>query len=152
MTSKSELIQLLTFKSSFSYFAIISIKIEPKIVKNQFFFSSRTYLDPNSKKTLLPLKEPLGQQLQADYSLDPRASRPRTPFLQAFTKDYRTIFENQFQRFSEIQASEHNMQHPEDFASLNQTELLTLLGDSYNPKDFDFDEEKVTFRILFNKH
>ena len=35
------------------------------------------------------------------------------------------------------------MPHPEDFASLNQTELLTLLGDSYNPKDFDFDEEKV---------
>ena len=35
------------------------------------------------------------------------------------------------------------MPHTEDFASLNQTELLTLLGDSYNPKDFDFDEEKV---------
>ena len=91
----------------------------------------------------MPLKETLGQQLQADYVLDPRVSRPHTPFLQAFVKDYRAFFENQFQRLSEIQASEHNMPHPEDFASLNQTELLTLLGDSYNPKDFDFDEEKV---------
>ena len=41
------------------------------------------------------------------------------------------------------------MPHPEDFASLNQTELLTLLGDSYNPKDFDFEEEKVKDYFLY---
>ena len=96
---------------------------------------------------MLPLKEALSQQLQTDYYLDPRVSRPRTPFLQAFVKDYRAFFENQFQRFSEIQATEHNLQTPEEFASLNQIELLTLLGDSYNPKDFDFDEEKVNLSL-----
>ena len=91
----------------------------------------------------MPLNENLGQQLQSDYHLDPRLSRPHTPFLQAFVKEYRAFYEAQFQKFCEMQAAEHNMTNPEEFASLNQTELLTMLGDNYNPKDFDFEEEKV---------
>jgi len=41
-----------------------------------------------------------------------------------------------------LHAAEHVMTM-EEFASLTQTELLVLLGDSYNPKDFDFEEDKV---------
>ena len=98
------------------------------------------------------MNENLGQQLQSDYHLDSRLSRPRSPFMLAFVKEYRTIFETQFHKFSEQQASEHNMATPEEFASLNQTELLTLLGDNYNPKDFDFDEDKVNIFVSKKIH
>ena len=70
-------------------------------------------------------------------------SRPRSPFISTLVKEYRPILEEHFQKFCESQSNEHGMSSPEDFALLNQTELLVLLGDSYNPKDFDFEEEKV---------
>ena len=61
----------------------------------------------------------------------------------------RNLLEETFQKFCELQAQDHNLSTPEEFAVLNQTELLVLLGDSYNPKDFDFDDEKVFDKIFF---
>lgn len=61
----------------------------------------------------------------------------------------RNLLEETFQKFCELQAQDHNLSTPEEFAVLNQTELLVLLGDSYNPKDFDFDDEKVLKKIFF---
>jgi len=57
-------------------------------------------------------------------------------------KEYRSHLEDYFEKFCELHAAEHVMTM-EEFASLTQTELLVLLGDSYNPKDFDFEEDKV---------
>jgi hypothetical protein len=75
-------------------------------------------------------------------------SRPRTPFMSAFCNEYRSIFENEFQKFCEQQYLENGLESIEEFANLTQTELLVLLGDTYNPKDFDFDEEKVAFEYF----
>ena len=83
------------------------------------------------------------QKLNADYHADSRAPRPRSGFINAYTKEVRNLLEEAFQKFCELQAQDHNLATPEEFAILNQTELLVLLGDSYNPKDFDFDDEKV---------
>jgi hypothetical protein len=59
--------------------------------------------------------------------------------------------EDFFQKFCEHLATENNLSSPESFALLNPTELLVLLGDNYNPKDFDFDEEKGEGKLLPSK-
>lgn len=56
------------------------------------------------------------------------------------------MFEEEFVRFCEAKQKEHELESPEDFANLTQTELLILLGDTYNAKNFDFDDEKVIKR------
>ncbi len=103
----------------------------------------KTYLDPNSKKNILPLNEKLQSKLQVDLHSDNRGNaRPRTPFMLAANREFRPLLEEEYQKFCEIQAKELGMSSPEDFATLSQAELLVLLGDTYNAKDFDFDDEK----------
>lgn len=103
----------------------------------------KTYLDPASKKNVLPLDEKLAAKLQAEIQTDNRGnSRPRTPFMLAANREFRPLLEEEYHKFCEIQAKELGMSSSEDFAALSQAELLVLLGDTYNAKDFDFDEEK----------
>lgn len=58
-------------------------------------------------------------------------------------KEYRGQLEENFQKFCSQQYTEFDQNSPEDFANLSETQLLMLLGDSYNPKNFDFDDDKV---------
>lgn len=109
----------------------------------------RNFLDANSKKNILPLNDRLQQKLNTDLQTEQRGgSRPRTPFMSSFIKEYRSLFEEHFQKFCEQQAQDHNMQNPEDFALLNQTELLVILGDTVNLNDLDFDEEKGEGKLI----
>jgi hypothetical protein len=78
-----------------------------------------------------------------DLQVDRGQPRPRTPFLKELSKEFRPQLEDEFLKFCEQKRSEHQMESPEDFANLTQTELLVLLGDSYNAKSFEFEEEKV---------
>ena len=104
---------------------------------------NKAYLDANSKRNILPLNEKLQAKLQADLHSELRGnSRPRTPFMLAANREFRPLLEEEYQKFCEIQAKELGLSSPEDFAALSQAELLVLLGDTYNAKDFDFDEEK----------
>lgn len=106
-------------------------------------------MEATSKRNILPLNEKLQAKLQADLHADQRGTgRPRTPFMMAATREFRPILEEEYQKFCELQAKELGMQSPEDFAALSQAELLVLLGDSYNPKDFDFDEEKTEGKAM----
>ncbi len=111
----------------------------------------RVYLNANSKSKILPLNERLQKRLEADLQVDQRGQpRPRTPFLREFIKELKPQLEDEFQKFCELKCMEHQLESPEDFANLTQTELLVLLGDSFNTKSFDFDEEKVKKKqILF---
>lgn len=61
----------------------------------------------------------------------------------ALMKEYRGMLEEHFQKFCNQTYQDYELAAPEDFALLNQTELLVLLGDNYNHKNFDFDDEKV---------
>ena len=101
----------------------------------------RNYLEPQSKKTIGPLSDRLQQKLANDLKSDHRDARPRTPFVNGLIKELRNQLEEQYQAFCEQQAQDHSLQTPEQFALLSQTELLVLLGDNYNTKDFDFEEE-----------
>ena len=101
-------------------------------------------MDGKSRKTILPLSDSMQQKLELDLKFDARGNnRPRTPFCTQLVKEYQVKLEDFFQKFCEQQSIEYNLSSPESFALLNQTELLVLLGDNYNPKDFDFDEENV---------
>lgn len=106
----------------------------------------RAYLDEKSKRNINQyLTEGLMQKLTADLEVDARGgnNRPRTPFMSTFVKEFRNEMESYYQKFCEQQATENSMT-AESFAMLNPTELLVLLGDGYNPKDYDFDEDKVS--------
>ena len=112
----------------------------------------RTYLQSNSKKNILPLSERLQTLLKSDMQrADKNDSRPRSPFIGSLAKELRAALEDHFQKFCEQQAAEHMLAGAEQFASLSQTELLVLLGDSYNTKEFDFDDEKVDGKVLPTK-
>ncbi len=89
------------------------------------------------------MPERLQHRYTQDLHADHRDARPRTPFVSALVKDLRSQLEEQYQRFCEQQAMEHELSTPEQFALMSQTELLVLLGDNYNTKDFEFEEEKV---------
>ncbi|CAF0814981.1 unnamed protein product [Brachionus calyciflorus] len=103
----------------------------------------RLYLDPNSKKSLLPLSDRLKQKLKSETPSDYRGlNRPKTPFMNGLIREFRNVLEESFQKFCEQYSVDYNVGSAEEFAMLTQSELLTLMGDSYNPKDFDFDEEK----------
>jgi hypothetical protein len=97
-------------------------------------------LDPNLKKTILPLSEPLDQLLQLDQRV--KSGRPDTQFLTGLVSEYQPMFEDYFYQFCQQQAAEHDIKTAEEYACLTQTELLILLGDNYDPNDFDFDDEK----------
>jgi hypothetical protein len=114
--------------------------------------TKRNYLDSNSKKKITPfLSDNLQQKLETDLQSTQRGlSRPRTPFMSAFCNEYRSIFEDEFQKFCEEQYLQSNLESIEEFANMTQTELLVLLGNTYNPKDFDFDEDKVLLMIFVN--
>ncbi len=105
----------------------------------------RNYLDSNSKRNILPyLPQIAKDKLESDMQVDPRGSnRPRTPFFNSLVKEYRGELEDYFQKFCEQQAAEQNLDSAEAFATMSQAELLVSLGDGYNPKDYEFDEEKV---------
>ena len=114
-------------------------------------------MDPNSKKNLLPLNERLQTRLQFDMHGDPRDRaavkaaalvptkdrRPRSGFMTTLMKEYRHNLEEHYQKFCNQQFQDHDLTSPEEFAILSETQLLMLLGDSYNPKNFDFEDEKV---------
>ena len=101
------------------------------------------YLTATSKKKILPLSEKLQKKFESDMKTVNRGQpRPRTPFFKELVKEFRPMFEDEFVRFCEAKQREHELESPEDFANLTQTELLILLGDSYNAKNFDFDDEK----------
>lgn len=70
--------------------------------------------------------------------------RPRSGFMTTLMKEFRTGLEEHYQKFCTQLYQEHDLGSPEEFAILSDTQLLMLLGDSYNPKNFDFDDEKVT--------
>ena len=115
------------------------------------YILNRTYLEPKAKRNLiLLLSDHLKKTLESDMQFDPRGgNRPRTPFMSAVIADYRGELENMFHKFCEQHAAENFLDSAETFAMLNTTELLVLLGDGYNPKDFDFDEDKVTFLLFY---
>lgn len=109
-------------------------------------------MDSKSKRNILPLNErlqtKLNQDLHGDRSKGGSSAaahhrRPKTGFMSALMKEFRGSLEDQFQKFCFQTYQEHDLSAPEDFALLTQTELLVLMGDSYNPKNFDFDDEKV---------
>ena len=109
-------------------------------------------MESGSKKSVLPLEEKLQTRLQTDLHSDTKGNtRPRSPFMQAAIKDFRAELENEFHKFCETQAKELGLQSADDFGNLSQSELLVLLGDTYNPKDFDFDEEKGEGKALPSK-
>ncbi len=105
------------------------------------------YLEKNSKKSVLPISDRLqtrlNQDLQTSSSKDVRnAPRPRSPFLRELIKEFRPDLEDKYQKFCEQKATEHSLSSPEEFALLNQTELMVVLGDTFNPKSFDFEEQE----------
>lgn len=103
---------------------------------------SRVYLDSSSKKNILPLSDRLKQKLNTESPSDIKGfMRPKTPFMLAMIREFRGGLEEMFQKFCEKYATEFNLSNSEEFALLSQSELLTILGDSYNPKDFDFDDK-----------
>jgi hypothetical protein len=112
--------------------------------------SNRNYLEPKSKRNVIPFLPAITKEkLESDMQVDPRGgNRPRTPFFSSLAKEYRSELENYFQKFCEQQAAEQNLGSAEAFATMSQTELLVLLGDTFNPKDFDFDEDKVRLNLL----
>lgn len=108
----------------------------------------RNYLDANSKKSLFPLNERLQHKLNADMQqpngAPDRNARPKSGFMSTVMKEYKNQLEVEYHKFCQQLAFENNLNSAEEFAMLNQTQLLVLLGDNYNPKNFDFDEDKVS--------
>lgn len=89
------------------------------------------------------LQHRLTQDLQLLSSKDVRSiPRPRSPFLRELSKELRPDLEDKYQKFCEQKSTEHSLATPEEFALMNQTELMVVLGDSFNPKNFDFDEQE----------
>jgi hypothetical protein len=113
------------------------------------------YLDKNSKKNILPLSERLqnrlNQDMQISSSKDVRSQpRPRSPFLKELIKEFRPDLEDKYQKFCELKAAEYGTGTPEEFALMSQSEIQNLMGDSFNPKNFDFDEqEKVRYAKFY---
>jgi hypothetical protein len=113
------------------------------------YFLLRNYLEPNSKRCILPLNE----RLQSKFnSSEPRGkSRVSSPFVVALTKEFRPELEEQFQTFCEIKAKEYDIKSAEEFAQLTQSELLVILGDTFNAKDFYLDDEKGEGKMAVSK-
>ncbi len=97
----------------------------------------------------MPLSEKLSQKYTHDLHSDHKDVRPHTPFISLLVRDLRNQLEEQYQRFCEIKANEHDIPTPEQFALMSQTELLVLLGDNFNSNNFDFDEDKVLLLFYF---
>ena len=59
-------------------------------------------------------------------------SRPRTPFLKELIRDFRPTLEDEFVKFCEQKRKEHELESPEDFASLTQTVWTINIFKIYN--------------------
>lgn len=113
---------------------------------------NKIYLEKSSKRNILPLSDALQTRLAADIASDKRGNgRPRTPFFNSANKDIRPSLEDEFEKFCDMNAKELGLSSADDFAALTQSELLVLLGDSYNPKDFDFEDEKGEGKAMPSK-
>jgi hypothetical protein len=66
-------------------------------------------------------------------------------------KEFRPELEEQFQIFCEVKAKEYEIKSAEDFAQLTQSELLVILGDTFNAKDFYMDDEKGEGKMAVSK-
>lgn len=83
----------------------------------------RVYLTNTSKKKILPLSEKLQGKLDSDLKVKDNKgiSRPRTPFCKELMREFKPSFEDEFVAFCEEKRKEHELESPEDFASLTQT-------------------------------
>ena len=67
--------------------------------------------------------------------------RPRSPFLKELSKELRPELEDKYQKFCEQKSLENSLNSPEEFSMMTQTELMVVLGENFNPKNFDFDDQ-----------